>query len=87
MDSRFSLPAIDCHDGRPCKTFRTVLASDGLQRAVPYWHLYFCSISAKLESILDGNLTVAKMVFRFGRSSNGINPLGRTMLRHWRRRC
>jgi hypothetical protein len=40
--------------------FSTVRASDGLQHAAPYWHGYFGSISAELESILEGHFTVTK---------------------------
>ncbi len=39
----------------------TVRASDALQHAVPFWHRYFGSISAELESILEGRFTVAKI--------------------------
>jgi hypothetical protein len=60
MDCRFRLPAVDNPDDRSCKIFRTVLASDGLQHAAPYWHSYFGTISADLESILHGYFTVAK---------------------------
>jgi len=42
------------------KTFKTVRASDALQHAKPFWHRYFGSISAELETILDGVFTVAK---------------------------
>jgi hypothetical protein len=59
MDSRFSLPAVDNPDSRSRKIFRTVRASDGLQHAAPHWHRYFDTISAELESILDGHFTVA----------------------------
>jgi hypothetical protein len=60
MDNRFSLPAVDNPDSRltASKIFRTVRASDGLQHAAPHWHLYFGTISAELESILDGHFTV-----------------------------
>jgi hypothetical protein len=60
MDSRFRLPAVDNPDDRSRKIFRTVRASDGLQHAAPFWHRYFGTISAELESILDGHFTVAK---------------------------
>ena len=42
------------------KIFKTGGASDSLQHAKPYWHRYFGSISAELETILDGHFTVAK---------------------------
>jgi hypothetical protein len=42
------------------KVFKTVHASDGLQHAKPFWHRYFGSLSAELETILDGTFTVAK---------------------------
>ena len=35
-------------------------ASDSLQHAKPHWHRYFGSISAELETILDGHFAVAK---------------------------
>ena len=40
------------------KKFKTVRASDGLQHAKPFWHRYFGSLSAKLETILDGCFTL-----------------------------
>ena len=40
------------------KVFKTVHASDGLQHAKPFWHRYFGSFSAELETILDGTFTV-----------------------------
>ena len=58
MPARYALEAVD--DTRPVKIFKTVRASDGLQHAKPFWHRYFGSLSAELETILDGCFTVAK---------------------------
>jgi hypothetical protein len=68
MDDRFGLQAlplqgqapVDGSRDRRVKIFKTVGASDSLQHAKPYWHRYFGSISAELETILDGHFTVAK---------------------------
>ncbi len=60
MDARFKLPTVDGSEERSVKIFRFVRASDALQHALPYWHQYFGSISAELESILEGTFTVAK---------------------------
>jgi hypothetical protein len=60
MDARFRLPTVNDDEGRRVKIFKTVRASDALQHAVPFWHRYFGSISAELESILEGRFTVAK---------------------------
>jgi hypothetical protein len=60
MDARFRLPSVDGGEERRNKIYRTVRASDALQHALPYWHRYFGSISAELESILEGTFTVAK---------------------------
>jgi hypothetical protein len=57
MDERFRLPVVDGGEGRRVKIFRTVRASDGLQHAVAFWYRCFCSISAELESILEGRFT------------------------------
>jgi hypothetical protein len=65
MDERFDAipmapwPA-DAGKDRRVKIFKTVRASDALQHAKPFWHCYFGSISAELETILDGVFTVAK---------------------------
>jgi hypothetical protein len=55
MDARFrlSLAMVDGDEGLRVKIFKTELASDGLQHAVPFWHRYF-------GSILEGRFTVAK---------------------------
>jgi hypothetical protein len=58
MPARYALEAVD--DTRPVKIFKTVRASDGLQHAKPFWQRYFGSLSAELETILDGCFTVAK---------------------------
>ena len=58
MDKCFQLEPVD--DTRKVKVFKTVRASDGLQHAKPFWYRYFGSISAELETILDGTFTVAK---------------------------
>ena len=58
MDKRFQLEPVDAT--KKVKIFKTVRASDGLQHAKPFWHRYFGSISAELETILDGTFTVAK---------------------------
>ena len=58
MSERFMLPAVD--DTQRVKIFRTVRASDGLQHAKPFWHRYFGTLAAELETILDGTFTVAK---------------------------
>ena len=58
MPARYALEAVD--DTRPVKIFKTVRASDGLQHAKPFWHRYFGSLSAELETIIDGCFTVAK---------------------------
>ena len=58
MDKRFQLEPVDAT--KKVKIFKTVCASDGLQHAKPFWHRYFGSISAELETILDGTFTVAK---------------------------
>jgi hypothetical protein len=60
MDARFRLPTGNGDEGRRVEIFKTVRASYGLQHAVPFWHRYFGSISAELESILEGRFTVAK---------------------------
>ncbi|MFN9982944.1 MAG: hypothetical protein ACK53Y_23650, partial [bacterium] len=60
MDARFRLPMVNDDEGRRVKIFKTVRASDALQHAVPFWHRYFGSLSAELESILEGRFTVAK---------------------------
>jgi hypothetical protein len=60
MDARFRLSMVNGDEGRHVKIFKTVRASDGLQHAVPFWHSYFGSLSAELESILEGRFTVAK---------------------------
>ena len=60
MDARFKLPTVDDSEERRVKIFRTVRASDALQHAIPFWHRYFGSISAELESILEGTFTVTK---------------------------
>jgi hypothetical protein len=60
MDTRFRLSTVDGDEGRRVKIFKTVRASDGLQHAVPFWHRYFGSISAELESILKGRFTMTK---------------------------
>jgi hypothetical protein len=58
MDERFMLKAVD--ESQKVKVFKTVHASDGLQHAKPFWLRYFGSLSAELETILDGTFTVAK---------------------------
>ena len=58
MDKRFTLKAVD--ESQKVKVFKTVHASDGLQHATPFWHRYFGSLSAELETFLDGMFTVAK---------------------------
>ena len=60
MDDRFRLKAVDDSVEPKFKVFRTVRASDGLQHAKPFWHRYFGTLSAELETILDGTFTVAK---------------------------
>ncbi len=67
MDKRFRvkevplepLPA-DAGPDRRVKIFKTVRASDALQHAKPFWYRYFGSVSAELETMLDGVFTVAK---------------------------
>ena len=56
MDEFFMLKAVD--ESQKVKVFKTVHASDGLQHAKPFWHPYFGSFSAELETILDGTFTV-----------------------------
>ena len=60
MSERFRLQAVDDTPPNKFRVFRTVRASDSLQHAKPFWHRYFGSISAELETILDGTFTVAK---------------------------
>ena len=71
MDERFRIKEVpmeplppEAGKDRRVKIFKTVRASDALQHAKPFWHRYFGSISAELETILDGHFTVAKMAFR-----------------------
>ena len=52
------LEAVD--DTRKVKVFRTVRASDGLQRAKLFWYHFLGDLSSELETILDGTCTVAK---------------------------
>ena len=63
----FGIQNILCQHASPSKRwttldlgekFKTVRASDGLQHAKPFWHRYFGSLSAKLETILDGCFTL-----------------------------
>ena len=61
MDERFIIDSVpmapwpaDAGKDLRVKTFKTVRASDALQHAKPFWHRYFGSISAELETILDG---------------------------------
>jgi hypothetical protein len=51
---------VDSSEERCFNIFRTFRARDALQLAVSYQHRYFGSISAELESILEGQFTVAK---------------------------
>ena len=60
MSARFQLKAVDDTQPQKFKVFRTIRASDGLQHAKPFWHRYFGTLAAELETILDGTFTVAK---------------------------
>ena len=67
MDERFRIKEVPMESlppkagkDRQVKIFKTVLASDALQHANPFWHRYFGSISAELETILDGLFTAAE---------------------------
>jgi hypothetical protein len=94
MDDRFSLEALPLQgqaptDGsrdRRVKIFKTVRASDSLQHAKPFWHRYFGSISAELETILDGHFTVAKdglplrPIFQRNHKSWEDDPYAQTVL-------
>ncbi len=60
MDKRFVIDAVpmapwpaDAGKDQRVKIFKRVRASDALQHAKPFWHRYFGSISAELETILD----------------------------------
>ena len=67
MDERFRIKEVPMESlppkagkDRQVKIFKTVLASDALQHANPFWHRYFGSISAELETILDRLFTAAE---------------------------
>ena len=67
MDERFRIKEVPMESlppkvgkDRRVKIFKTVLASDALQHANPFWHRYFGSISAELETILDRLFTAAE---------------------------
>jgi hypothetical protein len=68
MDERFIIDSVpmapwlaDAGKDRREKTFKTVRASDALQHAKPFWHRYFGSISAELETIRSIRSTTRSM--------------------------